>query len=112
MLSVLKKGTRYVSLKVPSDILRNCRQKVLCAYESRVLRVSQQEKCQSLVRLIVAAATDSTRLLLSYTLGDEPFRQLALDLVNLVLVSLPSFFVCAPEICLVEAICEADPRKL
>ena len=46
-----------------------------------------KDKCQSLTRLIVTAADDSSKLLLSCTLGEEPYRQLSFNLINLVLVS-------------------------
>ena len=46
-----------------------------------------KDKCQSLTRLIVTAADDSSKLLLTCTLGEEPYRQLSFNLINLVLVS-------------------------
>ena len=48
--------------------------------------VSFKDKCQSLTRLIVTVADDSSKLLLSSTLGEEPCRQLSFNLINLVLV--------------------------
>ncbi len=57
---------------------------LLPAFSSRLIFI--QDRCQSLTRLIVTAADSCTKLLLTCTLAEEPHRQLALKIVNLVLV--------------------------